>query len=47
MEERIYQNILAKQKEAQEKEQDALKRTRTIIPHIKTNRDLTKINHAN
>ena len=30
-EERIRQNMLAKQKKAQEKERDALKRTRTII----------------
>ena len=34
IEERIRQNMLAKQKKAQEKEQDALKRTRTIIAEL-------------
>ena len=34
IEERIHQNMLAKQKKAQEKEQDALKRTRTIIAEL-------------
>ena len=34
IEERIRQNMLAKQKKAQEKERDALKRTRTIIAKL-------------
>ena len=34
IEERIRQNMLAKQKKAQEKERDALKRTRTIIAEL-------------
>ena len=34
IEERIHQNMLAKQKKAQEKEQDALKRTRTIMAEL-------------